>query len=77
MSKNAPARPRAPLLLVSLIAVASACLVAAASAQEKPIELASGPGQETVAKYCGNSCHSLDYITMNLPIIDDKGGRAK
>ena len=73
MSKNAPARPRAALMLVSLIGVASACLVAASSAQEKPIELASGPGRETVAKYCGNSCHSFDYITMNSPILDDKG----
>ena len=64
---------RGPLCCWSLIAVASACLVAAASAQEKPIELASGPGRETVAKYCGNSCRSLDYITMNSPILDDKG----
>ena len=39
----------------------TACAVATASAQEKPIELATGPGREIVEKYCGSSCHSLDY----------------
>ena len=60
-------------MLVSLIGVASACLVAASSAQEKPIELANGPGREIVENYCGNGCHSLDYIPMNSPILDDRG----
>ena len=77
MNERAPPREKAtfiaPTMQTSLLAVVSACGVAAASAQEKPIELASGPGRETVAKYCGNSCHSFDYITMNSPILDDKG----
>jgi hypothetical protein len=51
----------------------SACAVAIALAQEKPIELANGPGREIVETYCGNSSHSLDYITMNSPIVNDKG----
>jgi hypothetical protein len=75
MSTNARAPPRvtAALTLTSLVGVVSACVVAIASAQEKPIGLASGPGRETVEKYCGNSCHSFDYITMNSPILDNKG----
>jgi hypothetical protein len=52
--------------------VISACIVATASALEKPIELASGAGREIVEKSC-NSCHSLDYIPMNSPILDDRG----
>jgi hypothetical protein len=74
MSTNARAPPRekTALMQTSLVGVVSACVVAIASAQEKPIELASGPGREIVEKYCG-SCHSLDYITMNSPMLDDKG----
>jgi hypothetical protein len=56
----------------SLAVVVSACIVATASAQEKPIELAGGAGREIVEKSC-NSCHSLDYIPMNSPILDDRG----
>jgi hypothetical protein len=59
-------------MLTSLVGVVSACVVATASAQEKAIELASDPGREIVEKSC-NSCHSLDYITMNSPMLDDKG----
>ena len=59
-------------MLTSLVGVVSACVVATASALEKPIELASGAGREIVEKSC-NSCHSLDYITMNSPMLDDKG----
>jgi hypothetical protein len=55
-----------------LVGAVSACVVATVSAQEKPIELASGPGREIVEKSC-NSCHSLGYITMNSPMLDDKG----
>ena len=75
MSVNArtPPREKAALMPTSLVGVVSACVVATASAQEKSIELAIGPGQEIVEIYCGNSCHSFDYITMNSPMLDDKG----
>ena len=59
-------------MLTSLVGVVGACVVAIASAQENAIELASAPGREIVEKSC-NSCHSLEYITMNSPILDDKG----
>jgi hypothetical protein len=55
-----------------LVGVVSACVGATASAQEKAIELASAPGREIVEKSC-NSSHSLDYVTMNSPMLDDKG----
>ena len=74
MSTYARASPRekAALMQTSLVSVISACIVATASALEKPIELASGAGREIVEKSC-NSCHSLDYIPMNSPILDDRG----
>jgi hypothetical protein len=56
-----------------LAAVVTACAVATASAQEKPIELATGPGREVVEKYCGSSGHSLDHLTMHSLILDDQG----
>ncbi len=56
-----------------LAGVVSACAVATASAQEASIETATGPGREIVEKYCGSTCHSLDYVTMNSSILDDKG----
>jgi hypothetical protein len=63
-------------MLTSLVGVVSACVGAIASAQEKAIELASAPGREIVEKSC-NSCHSLDYITMNSPMLDNKGWTGK
>ena len=35
----------------------TACTVASAQAQERPIELATGPGRDAVEKYCGSICH--------------------
>ena len=52
--------------------VITACTVASAQAQERPIELATGPGRDAVEKYCG-ICHSLDYLTINSPILDRQG----
>ena len=56
-----------------LAGVVTACAVATASAQEKPIELAPGPGREIVENYCGGACHSLDYLTTHSSILDDQG----
>ena len=50
----------------------TACAVASAQAQDRPIELATAPGRDVVEKYCG-TCHSLDYLTMNSPILDRQG----
>jgi sulfite dehydrogenase (cytochrome) subunit B len=51
----------------------TACAVASAQAQERPIELATGPGRDAVETYCGGVCHSLDYLTTNSPILDRQG----
>jgi hypothetical protein len=50
----------------------TACAVASAQAQDRPIELATAPGRDAVEKYCG-TCHSLDYLTTNSPILDRQG----
>ena len=49
-----------------LLAIAAAMLAAAASADEKPIDLKKAPGLDKVEGNCG-ACHSLDYIQMNSP----------
>jgi hypothetical protein len=56
----------------ALAGMITACAVASAQAQERPIELATGPGRDAVEKYCG-ICHSLDYLTINSPILDRQG----
>jgi len=50
----------------------TACAVAGAQAQHQPIELATAPGRDVVEKHCG-ICHSLDYLTINSPILDRQG----
>ena len=55
-----------------LAGVITACTVSSAQAQERPIELATGPGRDVVVEYC-STCHSLDYITTNSPILDHRG----
>jgi cytochrome c5 len=52
--------------------VFTACAVASAQAQDRPIELATASGRDAVEKYCG-TCHSLDYLTTNSPILDRQG----
>lgn len=41
-------------------------------AQEPEVALKDGPGKALVAANCA-SCHSLDYIPMNWPILDRAG----
>jgi len=41
-------------------------------AEEPEVELGAGPGKSLVVANCG-SCHSLDYISMNSPILDRAG----
>ena len=42
-----------------------------AIADEKPIDLKSAPGKDVVESNCA-SCHSLDYIRMNSPFMNEK-----
>ncbi|MGH8615550.1 MAG: c-type cytochrome [Gammaproteobacteria bacterium] len=41
-------------------------------AEEPEVELKAGAGKSLVEASCG-SCHSLDYIPMNSPILDRAG----
>lgn len=41
-------------------------------AEQPEVELKAGPGKALVVANCG-SCHSLDYISMNSPILDRAG----
>ena len=51
-------------------------LAAPARADEGRIRLAPGAGSELVAANCV-MCHSLDYIHMNSPFLDEKGWTAE
>ena len=42
-----------------------------AAAQEGGVTLKKGPGLDVVETNCG-SCHTLDYIRMNSPFMDEK-----
>ncbi len=41
---------------------------------ESQVRLRDGPGRDLVAARC-SLCHSLDYITMNSPFLDEAGWR--
>jgi sulfite dehydrogenase (cytochrome) subunit B len=45
---------------------------APALAGEETIRLTDAPGHDMVATHCV-TCHSLDYITMNAPVLDRAG----
>jgi sulfite dehydrogenase len=47
-----------------------------ARADEQPVELKPGPGQELTQNIC-NVCHSLDYIRMNAPFLNADGWKAE
>jgi mono/diheme cytochrome c family protein len=51
-------------------------LAASAAAEEKPVQLKSGPGREKVEANCA-ACHSLDYIEMNSPFLNASGWDAE
>jgi len=48
----------------------------AAAADEKPVELKSAPGMETVQSNCGG-CHSLDYIGTNSSYMNQATWQAE
>jgi mono/diheme cytochrome c family protein len=59
------------------LATALMLLAAApALAEEQPVELKPGPGQDVVATQCG-ACHSLDYVRMNSPFLTGDGWKAE
>lgn len=55
-----------PLLLAGLICAAPAV------GGEETIRLTDGPGHDLAASHCV-TCHSLDYLTMNAPVLDRTG----
>lgn len=61
----------AALAAIALLPVAVTLVVAG----EEKIVLKNGPGVDLVRKDC-ISCHSLDYIPLNTPFLDQKGWEA-
>ena len=59
-----------------LVAAAALSFVSTTAAQEEAIQLKSGEGLEVVQQNCA-ACHSLDYIQMNSPFLDEKGWTAE
>ena len=61
---------------IRLVAVTLAiALAAAAHAGEEKVKLKDGPGLDKVRQNC-IACHSLDYIPLNSPFLDEKGWEA-
>ena len=51
-------------------------MILSAAAEEKPVELKRAPGVERVEANC-DACHSLDYIPMNSPFLNEAGWDAE
>jgi mono/diheme cytochrome c family protein len=47
-----------------------------ARSDETAVELKPGDGHDVVLENC-SGCHSLDYIQMNSPFLDEKGWTAE
>ena len=58
-----------------MAALVVSAMAAAALAGEEKVRLAAGPGLDKVQQNC-ISCHSLDYIPLNSPFLDEKGWEA-
>jgi mono/diheme cytochrome c family protein len=60
--------------LTGVLLAAGLCLsgVTIVAADEAAIELKPGDGHDAVLANCA-ACHSLDYIQMNSPFLDEKG----
>jgi hypothetical protein len=59
------------LLFIPVMALSVSVIISLAAAEEKPVALEPGPGEEIVVANCG-ACHSLDYIRMNAPFMTSK-----
>jgi len=62
------------ILDIALVS-ASLALAPAALAGEQNVKLKDGPGVDKVRQSCV-ACHSLDYIPLNSPFLDQKGWEA-
>src|SRR5579871_1107753 len=61
----------------SLLLVAATLLSThAAKADEAAVTLKEGPGRDVVEANCG-ACHSVDYIPMNSPFMNEKQWEAE
>ena len=56
------------LTLTLTVALAASIVVA----QERRLELKDAPGRAQVEAHCA-SCHSLDYVLLNSPLLDRNG----
>ena len=54
------------------IVVLAGLSAASALAGEETVHLTDAPAHDMVASRCV-TCHSLDYITMNAPVLDRAG----
>jgi mono/diheme cytochrome c family protein len=63
---------RSTLMALALVAAAAA----GAEAREDAVKLKDGAGKPAVEANC-LGCHSLDYIPMNSPFLDEKGWQAE
>jgi mono/diheme cytochrome c family protein len=50
----------------------AALFAASAAAGEEPVQLKPGKGRELTSSRC-ITCHSLDYIPANAPVLDRAG----
>ena len=62
---------KTPLVIAAILAFGTA----AALAGEAQVKLKEAPGVEKVRANCV-ACHSLDYIPLNSPFLDQKGWEA-
>ena len=54
------------------VAMLAGLAFTAAWAGEETVKLKEGPGVDKVRQNCV-ACHSLDYIALNSPFLDEKG----
>jgi mono/diheme cytochrome c family protein len=59
-----------------LLGLAALAFTLAAKADEDAVKLKAGDNLEIVEQNC-TACHSLDYIQMNSPFLDQKGWQAE
>jgi sulfite dehydrogenase (cytochrome) subunit B len=58
------------------VVVAAIAFAPAAKADEDSVKLKPGDNLDIVEQNCA-ACHSLDYIQMNSPFLDQKGWQAE
>lgn len=58
-----------------LVSVPALALAIPAHAGEEKVKLQDGAGVQVVRNNCV-ACHSLDYIPLNSPFLDEKGWEA-